>query len=62
MSKCRTKPHPNFKNLGKVDFDDQSVAAQISPIEIRLDHTPDEAIPLVEWAHTTIGHCKPAKM
>ncbi len=33
--------------------------AQISPIEIPLDHAQEGAIPLVEWALTPIGNCKP---
>ncbi len=36
-----------------------AVATQIFPIEIPLDYTQEEAIPLVEWALTPIGHCMP---
>lgn len=46
----------------KVDSKDQPAAAQISPVETLLDQTQEEAIPLVEWALTPIGHFQPTKV
>ncbi len=42
-----------------MDGEAQSVAAQISVIDTPLDHAQEEAMPLVEWAHTPMGHCRP---
>ncbi len=36
----------------------QPAAAQISA-DTPLDHAHDEAMPLVEWARTPMGHCRP---
>ena len=49
-----------LKNLAKVDGDDQLAASQISLIDMLLDHAHEEAIPLVEWALTPIGHSSPS--
>lgn len=43
----------------KVDSEDQPVTAQMSPMDTPLEHAQEEAIKLVEWALTPIGHCKP---
>ncbi len=37
----------------------QPAAAQISVLDTPLDHAHDEAMPLVEWARTPMGHCRP---
>ncbi len=37
----------------------QPAAAQISVMDTPLDHAHDEAMPLVEWARTPMGHCRP---
>ncbi len=39
----------------------QPAAAQISVMDTPLDHAHDEAMPLVEWARTPMGHCRPKK-
>lgn len=48
-----------LQNLAKVDGEVQPVAAQISQMDTPLDQAQDEAMPLVEWALTPIGHCRP---
>ncbi len=47
-------------NLVKVDGEDQS-DIRISLKEIPLDQAQEEAIHLVEWALTQIGHCEPTE-
>ncbi len=42
-----------------MDGEDQPAAAHISAMDTPLDHTQDEAMPLVEWALTPMGHCWP---
>ncbi len=42
-----------------MDGEAQPAAAQFSVIDPLLDHGHDEAMPLVEWARTPIGHCRP---
>ncbi len=42
-----------------MDGEDQPAASQISEMDIPLDHAQEEAMPLVEWALTPMGHCKP---
>ncbi len=37
----------------------QPAASQISEMYTPLDHAQEEAMPLVEWALTLMGHCKP---
>ncbi len=37
----------------------QPAAVQISVMDTPLDHAHDEAMPLVEWARTPMGHCRP---
>ncbi len=37
----------------------QPATAQISVMDTPLDHAHDEAIPLVKWARTSMGHCRP---
>ncbi len=37
----------------------QPAAAQISVMDTPLDHAHDEAMHLVEWARTPMGHCRP---
>ncbi len=37
----------------------QPAAAHISAMDTPLDHAQDEAMPLVEWALTPMGHCWP---
>ncbi len=41
-----------------MDGEDQPAALQISEIDSPLDHAQEEAMPLVEWALTPMGHCK----
>ncbi len=38
--------------------EDQPGASQISEMDTSLDHVQEEAMPLVEWALTPMGHCK----
>ncbi len=40
-----------------MDGDDQPAASQMSEMDISLDHAQEEAMPLVEWALTPMGHC-----
>ncbi len=42
-----------------MDGEDQPAASQISEMDTPLDHAQEEAMPLVEWALTPMGHCKP---
>ncbi len=42
-----------------MDGEAQPAAAHISAMDTPLDHAQDEAMPLVEWALTTMGHCLP---
>ncbi len=42
-----------------MDGKDQSAASQMSEIDTLLDHAQEEAMPLVEWALTPVGHCNP---
>ncbi len=42
-----------------MDGEDQPSASQISEMDTPLDHAQEEAMPLVEWALTPMGHCKP---
>ncbi len=48
---------PVYKTWQNVDGAAQPATAHISAMDTQLDHAQDEAIPLVEWAHTPIGHC-----
>ncbi len=40
-----------------MDGEDQPAASQMSEMDIPLDHAQEEAMPLVEWALTPLGHC-----
>ncbi len=42
-----------------MDGEDQSAASKMSEMDTPLDHAQDEAMPLVEWALTPMGHCNP---
>ncbi len=42
-----------------MDGEDQPAASQMSEMDNPLDHAQDEAMPLVEWALTRMGHCNP---
>ncbi len=42
-----------------MDGEDQPTTTHISAMDTPLDHTQDEAMPLVEWALTLMGHCWP---
>ncbi len=42
-----------------MDGEDQPAASQISEMDTPLDHAQEEEMPLVEWALTPMGHCKP---
>ncbi len=42
-----------------MDGEDQPATSQMSEMDTPLDHAQDEAMPLVEWALTLIGHCNP---
>ncbi len=39
--------------------EDQPAASQMSEMDTLLDHAQDEAMLLVEWALTPMGHCNP---
>ncbi len=40
-----------------MDCEAQPAAAHISAMDTPLDHAQDEAMSLVEWALTPMGHC-----
>ncbi len=42
-----------------MDGEDQPATSQMSEMDTPLDHAQDEAMPLVEWVLTLIGHCNP---
>ncbi len=42
-----------------MDGEAQPAATQISVMDTPLDHAHDEAMPLVEWARSPMGHCRP---
>ncbi len=42
-----------------MDGEDQPAASQMSEMDTPLDHAQEEAMPLVEWALTPMGHCNP---
>ncbi len=42
-----------------MDGKDQPAASQMSEMDTPLNHAQEEAMPLVEWALTPIGHCNP---
>ncbi len=42
-----------------MDSEDQPAASQISEMDSPLNHAQKQAMPLVEWALTPMGHCKP---
>ncbi len=42
-----------------MDGEDQPVISQMSEMDTLLDHDQEEAMPLVEWALTPMGHCNP---
>ncbi len=42
-----------------MDGEAQLAASQISEMDTPLDHAQEKAMPLVEWALTPMGHCKP---
>ncbi len=42
-----------------MDGEDQPAASQMSEMDTPLDHAQDEAMPLVEWILTPMGHCNP---
>ncbi len=42
-----------------MDGEDQPAASQMSEMDTSLDHALEEAIPLVDWALTPMGHCNP---
>ncbi len=42
-----------------MDGEAQPAASQISKMDTPLDHAQEEVMPLVEWALTMMGHCKP---
>ncbi len=42
-----------------MDGKDQPAASQISEMDTLLNNAQEEAMPLVEWALTPMGHCKP---
>ncbi len=42
-----------------MDGEAQRATSQISEMDTPLDHAQEEAMPLVEWALTPMGHCKP---
>ncbi len=42
-----------------MDGEAQPAASLISEMDTSLDHAQEEAMPLVEWALTPMGNCKP---
>ncbi len=42
-----------------MEEEDQPAASQIFEMDTPLDHAQEDAMPLVEWALTPMGHCKP---
>ncbi len=42
-----------------MDGEAQPAAAHIAAMDTPLDNAQDEAMPLVEWALTPMGHCWP---
>ncbi len=42
-----------------MDGEDQPAASQMSEMDTPQDHVQDEAMPLVEWVLTLMGHCNP---
>ncbi len=42
-----------------MDGEDQPADSQMSEMDTPLDHAQEEAMPLVEWALTPMGHCNP---
>ncbi len=44
-----------------MDGEDQPAASQMSEMDTPLNHAQEEAMPLVEWALTPMGHCNPKK-
>ncbi len=42
-----------------MDGEDQPAASQMSEMDTPLDHVQEEAMPLVEWVLTLMGHCTP---
>ncbi len=42
-----------------MDGKDQPATSQMSEMDTPLNHAQEEAMPLVEWALTPIGHCNP---
>ncbi len=44
-----------------MDREDQLATSQMSEMDTLLDHAQEEAMPLVEWALTLMGHCNPKK-
>ncbi len=43
----------------KYGWQGQPDASQMSEMDTPLDHAQEEAMPLVEWALTSMGHCNP---
>ncbi len=44
-----------------MDGEYQPAASQMSDMETPLEHTQEEAMPLVEWALTQMGHRDPTE-
>ncbi len=42
-----------------MDGEDQPAASQMSEMDTPVDHAQEEAMSLVEWALTPMGHCNP---
>ncbi len=42
-----------------MDSEAQPAASQISAMDTPPDHAQEDAMPLIEWALTPMGHCKP---
>ncbi len=42
-----------------MDGEAKPAASPISKMDTLLDHAQEEEMPLVEWALTPMGHCKP---
>ncbi len=51
--------HPGCKTLQMWKGKDQPAPSQMSEMDTPLDHAKEEAMPLMEWALTPIGHYNP---
>ncbi len=53
---CLSRKNSGLQD-GEIQAGDQPAASQMSEMDTLLDHAQEEAMPLVEWVLTTMGHC-----